>query len=54
MRALYKIATAAVLLVVVPFGAAAQEPIVITFSHVVAPETPKGKGADKFKDLAGR
>ncbi|MEW5964498.1 MAG: TRAP transporter substrate-binding protein [Pseudomonadota bacterium] len=32
--------------------AAAQEPIVIKFSHVVAPQTPKGKGADKFKELA--
>ena len=28
------------------------EPIVIKFSHVVAPNTPKGKGADKFKELA--
>ena len=27
-------------------------PIVIKFSHVVAPETPKGKGAEKFKELA--
>jgi C4-dicarboxylate-binding protein DctP len=27
-------------------------PIVIKFSHVVAPDTPKGKGADKFKELA--
>jgi C4-dicarboxylate-binding protein DctP len=27
-------------------------PIVIKFSHVVAPQTPKGKGADKFKELA--
>ena len=25
---------------------------VIKFSHVVAPQTPKGKGADKFKELA--
>lgn len=32
--------------------AQAQEPIVIKFSHVVAPQTPKGKGADKFKELA--
>jgi len=32
--------------------AVAQEPIVIKFSHVVAPQTPKGKGADKFKELA--
>jgi C4-dicarboxylate-binding protein DctP len=30
----------------------AQSPIVIKFSHVVAPNTPKGKGADKFKELA--
>src|SRR5262245_602525 len=32
--------------------ASAQSPIVIKFSHVVAPNTPKGKGADKFKELA--
>ncbi len=32
-------------------AATAQEPIVIKFSHVVAPETPKGKGAEKFKQL---
>jgi C4-dicarboxylate-binding protein DctP len=31
--------------------AAAQQPIVIKFSHVVAPDTPKGKGANKFKEL---
>jgi C4-dicarboxylate-binding protein DctP len=30
----------------------AQDQIVIKFSHVVAPETPKGKGAEKFKELA--
>ncbi len=34
-------------------GAAyAQQPIVIKFSHVVAENTPKGKGALKFKELA--
>jgi C4-dicarboxylate-binding protein DctP len=33
-------------------GALAQAPIVIKFSHVVAPDTPKGKGADRFKQLA--
>ena len=27
-------------------------PILIKFSHVVAPDTPKGKGAAKFKELA--
>ncbi len=32
--------------------ALAQSPIVIKFSHVVAPNTPKGKGAEKFKELA--
>ncbi len=30
----------------------AQAPIVIKFSHVVAKDTPKGKAADKFKELA--
>lgn len=30
----------------------AQAPIVIKFSHVVANDTPKGKGADRFKELA--
>jgi len=30
----------------------AQTPITIKFSHVVAPNTPKGKGADRFKELA--
>src|SRR6266403_6220033 len=34
-------------------GAAfAQQPIVIKFSHVVALDTPKGKGAEQFKKLA--
>src|SRR3977135_4519480 len=30
----------------------AQAPIVIKFSHVVAPDTPKGKGSLRFKELA--
>jgi C4-dicarboxylate-binding protein DctP len=30
----------------------AQQPIVIKFSHVVAKDTPKGKGAERFKELA--
>src|SRR6476660_917046 len=30
----------------------AQQPIVIKFSHVVAVDTPKGKGAEYFKKLA--
>src|SRR5450631_3993028 len=34
------------------FGSAhAQQPIVIKFSHVVAVDTPKGKGAEYFKKL---
>ena len=33
-------------------GAFAQAPIVIKFSHVVAPDTPKGKAAEYFKKLA--
>jgi C4-dicarboxylate-binding protein DctP len=32
--------------------ALAQSPTVIKFSHVVAPDTPKGKGSLKFKELA--
>ncbi|KQQ33704.1 C4-dicarboxylate ABC transporter [Duganella sp. Leaf126] len=35
-------------------NAAAQAPIVIKFSHVVAPETPKGQAALRFKLLAER
>src|ERR1700761_7909897 len=31
---------------------AADGPIVIKFSHVVTSDTPKGKAADKFKELA--
>jgi len=41
-------AAAASSLAVPSFG---QAPIVIKFSHVVAPDTPKGKGADRFKQL---
>ena len=33
-------------------SASAQQPIVIKFSHVVAVDTPKGKGAEYFKKLA--
>jgi C4-dicarboxylate-binding protein DctP len=37
----------------VAFGAwGQQQPIVIKFSHVVAVDTPKGKGAERFKALA--
>src|SRR5258708_33837402 len=43
-------AALAVLLVAGP--AAAQQPIVIKFSHVAAPDTPKGQAANEFKRLA--
>ncbi|HJV73093.1 MAG TPA: TRAP transporter substrate-binding protein [Noviherbaspirillum sp.] len=33
-------------------SALAQQPIVIKFSHVVASDTPKGKAAERFKQLA--
>jgi C4-dicarboxylate-binding protein DctP len=33
-------------------ASAADTPIVLKFSHVVASDTPKGKAADKFKELA--
>lgn len=40
------------LLFVVGGNALAQSPILIKFSHVVAKDTPKGKAAEKFKELA--
>ncbi|MBY0298174.1 MAG: TRAP transporter substrate-binding protein [Methylobacterium sp.] len=43
---------AAAALLVLGGTALAQTPIVIKFSHVVAPDTPKGRGADRFKELA--
>ncbi|HSN46504.1 MAG TPA: TRAP transporter substrate-binding protein [Casimicrobiaceae bacterium] len=49
----FRLALALATSVVFAAGAAlAQAPIVIKFSHVVAPDTPKGKGAEKFKELA--
>jgi C4-dicarboxylate-binding protein DctP len=41
----------AVFILAIAFGAEAQQPIVIKFSHVVAVDTPKGKGAEYFKKL---
>jgi len=46
------LAVAAAAILVVPAAVQAQSPIVIKFSHVVANDTPKGKGALKFKELA--
>jgi C4-dicarboxylate-binding protein DctP len=45
-------AMAAIVAIAFPFTAQAQAPILLKFSHVVAPDTPKGKGAIKFKELA--
>jgi C4-dicarboxylate-binding protein DctP len=45
-------AVAAAALGSLPRRASAQAPIVIKFSHVVADDTPKGKGSRKFAELA--
>ena len=45
-------ATAAIAALALAGPAAAQAPVVIKFSHVVAADTPKGKAAEKFKELA--
>ena len=52
MRKLILAAVSAAALVVVGPASAADQPIVIKFIHVVASDTPKGKAADKFKELA--
>jgi C4-dicarboxylate-binding protein DctP len=51
-----KLTLAAAALAVFAFGgpASAQSPIIIKFSHVVAPDTPKGNGAKKFQELAAQ
>jgi len=46
------IALAAMLAVALGQSALADEPIIIKFSHVVAPDAPKGKAAVVFKELA--
>jgi C4-dicarboxylate-binding protein DctP len=46
------LAAAATLPLAMPSITKAQAPIVIKFSHVVAPDTPKGNGALRFKELA--
>jgi C4-dicarboxylate-binding protein DctP len=45
-------ALAATVLLAIAGNAISQQPIIIKFSHVVAIDTPKGKGAEKFKQLA--
>jgi C4-dicarboxylate-binding protein DctP len=46
------LAAAAAAVIAMPGAVMAQSPIIIKFSHVVANDTPKGKGALKFKELA--
>jgi C4-dicarboxylate-binding protein DctP len=46
------LAAAAIAAMALAGPASAQSPIVIKFSHVVASDTPKGKAAEKFKELA--
>jgi C4-dicarboxylate-binding protein DctP len=52
MRRLVLAAVATAAVFMASGAAMAQAPIVIKFSHVVANDTPKGKGALKFKELA--
>ncbi|RJE84138.1 TRAP transporter substrate-binding protein [Paracoccus onubensis] len=51
-RSFARFAGAAAIALSATLPALAQDTIVIKFSHVVAPDTPKGKGAEKFKELA--
>ena len=52
LRRLVIASAVAVVSALAGFAAQAQAPIIIKFSHVVAPNTPKGKGAQRFKELA--
>jgi len=52
MKHLFAFAVAATLALGVAVPAVAQQPIIIKFSHVAAPDTPKGQAAEQFKKLA--
>src|SRR6202162_1965811 len=52
MKRLMSRAALAVALAPASASTAAQQPIVIKFSHVVAQSTPKGQAAERFKQLA--
>jgi len=52
MRKLVLAAISIAALIAIGPATAADNPIVLKFSHVVASDTPKGKAADKFKELA--
>jgi C4-dicarboxylate-binding protein DctP len=51
-KSIVLLSAAAAALAVFAAPAVAQQQIIIKFSHVVANDTPKGKGALKFKELA--
>jgi C4-dicarboxylate-binding protein DctP len=48
----FAIAASVAALVLGLAGPATADPIILKFSHVVATDTPKGKAAEKFKELA--
>ena len=50
-RTAFAVGICALLATIAPV-ASAQAPIVIKFSHVVTPDTPKGKAALRFRQLA--
>src|SRR6201986_4159330 len=52
MRKLILAAASVAALALIGPAPAADSPIILKFSHVVASDTPKGKAADKFKELA--
>jgi C4-dicarboxylate-binding protein DctP len=52
MKHIFAFAAAAALALVLAVPAVAQQPIIIKFSHVAAPDTPKGQAAEQFKKLA--
>jgi C4-dicarboxylate-binding protein DctP len=52
MKVRLALALAASALLALAGTASAQQPIVVKFSHVVAVDTPKGKGAEYFKKIA--
>jgi len=52
MKLRFALAAVAAAMLAATGVASAQQPIIVKFSHVVAIDTPKGKGAEKFKELA--
>jgi C4-dicarboxylate-binding protein DctP len=52
MKLRFALAVAATAMLAAAGVVSAQQPIIIKFSHVVAVDTPKGKGAERFKQLA--